>query len=224
MQFNPTALEVSKAIKSPYLAVKDNWPLILQALNTFHVTKDSGRIAALATISVEARCFQPIKEYGGDKYFHRMYDITSPDADRRAVATRLGNTAPGDGIRYCGRGFVQTTGKNNYDVLGKAIGIDLLAHPDELLKPTNGALALAHYFRTHGVDVWAEKAFTGLSVCSFCDDKGLTKVDGRLRRPLKTEIVCKLCGWMMVRRCVNGGLNGYPEFKSSVDNLLKLVR
>jgi putative chitinase len=39
------------------------------------------------------RTMQPIKEYGGERYFFRMYDITG---DRPGVAKHLGNLQPGD--------------------------------------------------------------------------------------------------------------------------------
>jgi putative chitinase len=50
---------------------------------------------ALATALHEtARTMQPIKEYGGDDYFFRMYD---PFGDRPALAKSMGNTKRGDG-------------------------------------------------------------------------------------------------------------------------------
>jgi putative chitinase len=55
-------------------------------------------------------------------------------------ATNLGNTQPGDGWKYRGSGLVQCTGRNNFAVAGKAIGVDLIANPD--LLRTDPAIAL----------------------------------------------------------------------------------
>ena len=76
---------------------------------------------------------QPIHEYGSDSYFTRMYDIEGARPDK---ARQLGNTTPGDGIKYCGRGFVQLTGKSNYERMGSLIGEDLVGSPDLAMDPT----------------------------------------------------------------------------------------
>lgn len=83
-----------------------------------------------------AGTMQPIKEYGGNTYFRRMYDI---EGDRPAKAKELGNTVPGDGVQFAGRGYVQLTGRNNYAKAAKAIGIDLIGTPDLALKPNVAA-------------------------------------------------------------------------------------
>jgi putative chitinase len=88
---------------------------------------------ALATAYHEtAHTMQPIKEYGGPRYFTRMYD---PTGARPKLAKSMGNTTPGDGPRFCGRGYVQLTWKANYAKAGDKLGIDLVAQPDLAMRP-----------------------------------------------------------------------------------------
>ncbi|WP_037552731.1 glycoside hydrolase family 19 protein [Sphingomonas sp. URHD0057] len=88
---------------------------------------------ALATAYHEtASTMQPIREYGGTIYFTRMYDVTGA---RPQLALANGNTCAGDGPKYCGRGYVQLTWKNNYDRASKECGVDLVAYPDKAMNP-----------------------------------------------------------------------------------------
>lgn len=100
---------------------------------------------ALATAYHEtAHTMQPIKEMGGTAYFTRMYDIKG---SRPAKAKELGNLTPGDGAKYAGRGYVQLTGKKNYqratDKL-RALGfdVDLVANPDKAMDPILAAIIM----------------------------------------------------------------------------------
>lgn len=79
---------------------------------------------------------QPIREYGSKAYLTRMYDVVGA---RPALARRMGNARHGDGIRYCGRGYVQLTWKTNYRRAGLALGIDLVAAPDRAMEPAIAA-------------------------------------------------------------------------------------
>lgn len=47
----------------------------------------------------------------------------------------LGNTVPGDGKRFMGRGYVQITGRANYQKASRVVGRDLVASPDLALDP-----------------------------------------------------------------------------------------
>jgi hypothetical protein len=83
---------------------------------------------ALATAYHEtAHTMQPIAEYGGPKYFTRMYDLLG---ERPVLAKKMGNTTKGDGIKYRGRGYVQLTWKSNYSKAATVTGEDLVGNPD----------------------------------------------------------------------------------------------
>ena len=59
------------------------------------------------------------------EFFDFIYD---PSNNGR----QLGNSQPGDGGKYYGRGFIQLTGRANYERYSKMSGIDILNNPDIL--------------------------------------------------------------------------------------------
>jgi hypothetical protein len=88
---------------------------------------------ALGTAWLEtANTLHPIKEFGGSNYFFRMYDKAG---QRPKVAAALGNTQPGDGALYCGRGYVQLTGRRNYTLAQAKTGARLVDNPDLAMRP-----------------------------------------------------------------------------------------
>lgn len=114
----------------------------------------------LATFKWEtAHTLRPINEYGSDDYFNRNY---GPDA---ATGRRLGNTQPGDGARFHGRGYVQLTGRNNYKNAGEYLNRDLQNNPEQALEPD-----LAYEIAMQGMTLgW----FTGKKLSQFIKS-GLT--------------------------------------------------
>lgn len=97
-----------------------------------------------------AATMQPIKERGGAAYFKKLYDIQGQNP---ALAKRLGNTQPGDGVKYAGRGYVQLTGRANYAKYG------IEATPDDAMKPEVAARIL--------VDGMTKGRFTGKKLSDY---------------------------------------------------------
>jgi hypothetical protein len=78
---------------------------------------------------------QPIYERGAKSYFSKYEPGTK-------IGAALGNTKPGDGYRFRGRGFVQLTGRANYVKAGKKLGLNLMDGPDAALSPMIAARIL----------------------------------------------------------------------------------
>ncbi len=87
----------------------------------------------LAQACVECEDFSALVEAGPVSYFHR-YD------------GRMGNTHPGDGYRFRGRGVLQLTGRDNYARYGGLTGLDLVNYPDLAATPVHAfTLACAYW-------------------------------------------------------------------------------
>jgi putative chitinase len=69
----------------------------------------------------------------------------------------LGNTQPGDGVRYKGRGLIQITGRANYKQAGEALGLPLLSSPELLEQPKNAAHSAAWWWNSRKLSEWADK-------------------------------------------------------------------
>lgn len=69
----------------------------------------------------------------------------------------LGNTEPGDGKRFKGRGPIQLTGRANYRHYGQKIGIDLENHPEIAAVPSIGLLTSCLYWFEKGLNNHADR-------------------------------------------------------------------
>jgi len=69
---------------------------------------------------------------------------------------KLGNTEPNDGIRFIARGPIGITGRANYEAAGKALGYDLVNHPEQLEQPGPGLMSSAWYWKTNKLNALAD--------------------------------------------------------------------
>lgn len=74
------------------------------------------------------------------------------------LGQQMGNTEPGDGFKYRGRGFIQLTGKNNYAAASKAIyGDDRLVKNPDLVNDPNVAAQVSAWYMKKGQSSMAGK-------------------------------------------------------------------
>jgi len=149
-----------------------------------------------ATIKHEcADTFQPITERGAKSYFNKYEPGTK-------IGKNLGNTVPGDGYLYRGRGYVQLTGRTNYQNMSTVLALtgddDLLLHPDNALHPN-----VAYQIMSYGM---RKGSFTG--------------------KKLNDYINATTCDYTNARRIINGvdqaaKIKGYAiNFESVLNNSL----
>lgn len=94
-----------------------------------------------------AHTMQPVKEFGSSEYLRLNYDVTGRNPDR---ARKYGNVNPGDGEKYCGRGYVQLTWKINYEKATKRLkelkligaDVDFVRDPVKVMEPQIASLIL----------------------------------------------------------------------------------
>jgi putative chitinase len=72
--------------------------------------------------------------------------------------------ANSDGLRFCGRGLIQVTGRRNYTLAAIGLDLDLLHHPELLEQPTNAAMSAAWYWSIRKLNALADAGdFLGVS-------------------------------------------------------------
>lgn len=94
---------------------------------------------AFATIRVETAQFKPISEYIS------KYNTVKEPFDKYEFRKNLGNTEIGDGAKFKGRGFIQLTGRYNYEKYGHIIGADIITNPERANDPDLASQILARF-------------------------------------------------------------------------------
>ena len=77
----------------------------------------------------------------------------------KVYANRMGNgpEQSGDGFRYCGRGLIQLTGKNNYQAYAESLEISVEEAQQHLLTFEGCVQSAAWFWETNNLNQWADK-------------------------------------------------------------------
>jgi putative chitinase len=170
--FNFTKEQLKDMIpKNPYV---DQWfEAISEILPEYEITTPQRVAAFLAQCAHESGGFVFLKEnlnykaaslrrvfpkYFPDDAIAAQYAGKGEMIANRVYANRMGNgpEESGDGFRYCGRGLIQLTGKNNYTFFAGSLDIPV-EEASEYLQTFEGAVQSACFFwEQNKLNQWAD--------------------------------------------------------------------
>lgn len=128
----------------------------------------------LATVKHEcADTFQPITERGAKSYFDKYEPGTK-------IGKGLGNTVKGDGYLYRGRGYVQITGRANYQKMTEKLALtgdeDLVLHPDSALHPGIAYRIISFGMRTGSFTGKKLSDYVNATKCDYTNARRIVNV------------------------------------------------
>jgi putative chitinase len=104
------------------------------------------------------------------KYFPTLesaipYERKPDKIANKVYGGRMGNgpESSGEGAKFCGRGYIQLTGKENYTAFGKSINEDILSNPDKVAS-NYALLSAAWFFSKNGLHKIADEGSSDVVV------------------------------------------------------------
>jgi putative chitinase len=117
---------------------------VLEATLTEYAMNTNIRAAHfLAQICHESAGFRTTEEFANGSAYEGRKD--------------LGNTQPGDGPRYRGRGLIQLTGRANHVEYGEALGLNLTDHPETAAEPVISLRIACEFWKRRGLNQFADR-------------------------------------------------------------------
>lgn len=141
-----TSEELHEAVKCTVYDAERWADPLTAAMEEFSINTSARQAAFLAQIAHETGCFRWIREIWGP----------TPAQLRYEGRVDLGNTEPGDGKRFMGRGLIQVTGRANYMRAAAKLGIDCVDHPELLEEPVNAARSAGDFWESRGLNELAD--------------------------------------------------------------------
>jgi putative chitinase len=113
-----------------------------QAMQEFEINTPQRMRMFLAQIGHESGELRYVRELASGEAYENRID--------------LGNTEPGDGVRYKGRGLIQLTGRHNYAEVSKALDVPALSNPELLETPLLAARSAGWFWNKHNLNALAD--------------------------------------------------------------------
>jgi len=126
----------------------------------FRLTKENLNYSAKGLLGIFKKYFTKADKTP-DTAKAALYERKPEKIANLVYANRMGNgpEASGDGAKYCGRGYIQLTGKDNYTAFGKSINEDLTVDPT-VVASKYALLSAAWFFNKNGLHKLADGGAT----------------------------------------------------------------
>jgi putative chitinase len=111
----------------------------------------------------------------------------------------LGNTQPGDGVRFKGRGLIQITGRANYKAAGDALGVDFIKNP-VLLGGKNVKVCNSEQLKN-----------AAMSAGWFWNSRKLNAIADTIDIAKPIDSGTNLTNFILMTKKINGGTNGLND-------------
>lgn len=170
------ATELMLAMGIPLVRAQKWAPALSLAMDGANINNRRRMAAFLAQIGHESGSLVYTKELGGEKYLSKYEGRKD-----------LGNTQPGDGVKFAGRGLIQVTGRANYAKASQALFGDdrLLRTPELLEQPEWASKSAAWYWTTRNLNALADQdRFTDITRAINGGTNGLEDRKARYRYAL----------------------------------------
>ena len=120
----------------------------------FRLTKENLNYSAKGLMGI-------FKKYFPTEALAKQYERKPEKIANKVYGGRMGNgpEASGDGAKFCGRGYIQLTGKDNYTAFGKSINEDIASNPT-VVADKYALLSAAWFFSKNGLHKLADGGAT----------------------------------------------------------------
>jgi putative chitinase len=127
----------------------------------FRLTKENLNYSAKGLMGI-------FKKYFPTEALAKAYERKPEKIANKVYGGRMGNgpEASGDGAKFCGRGYIQLTGKDNYTAFGKSINEDMAVNP-QAVADKYALLSAAWFFNKNGLHKMADSGATDAVVTSI---------------------------------------------------------
>jgi putative chitinase len=128
------------------------FPFLAAAMTEFAIDAPARAAAFLAQLAHESGQLRFMEEIWGPTPAQSRYEPPG------TLATQLGNTDAGDGLKFKGRGPIQITGRANYRRFGDLLGVDLVAAPARAAGPDLAFRIAGLFWSKKGLNELADQA------------------------------------------------------------------